>query len=180
MINENIQTLDGQTPTQLEKEEAEIKQYRQQYITEILDTVMKNSNNRYWRIKLIHASGHGWQNINHGNSKVQLHFNLDNFYNDFDIKDKTWEDFVKIVWWKNISHNQSILTLENQETRDSKTNKIRVLEHLKVILLEFFKEEKERVQTEISREQREERLSKKRRHSEKKWRRKKFGPQDIE
>ena len=109
-----------------------------------------------------------------------MHFNITNFYNDFGIKDKTWEDFVKIVWEKNITHDQSTLLLENQETRDPQKNKEKVVEHLKAIILELFKEEKERIQTDISREQRQERLMEKRRHSEKKWRRKKIRPQDIE
>ena len=185
MNEENTQTnpenLDAVgVKTGLQKDEEELKQYTQQRIAEILKVVERNPNNRYWRIKLVHASGHWWQNINHGNSKAQLHFNLDNFYNDFGINDKTREDFVKIVWWKNITHNQSILTLENQETRDAKTNKDKVLDHLKAILLELFKEEKERIQIEISHEQKQERLEKKWKHSEKKRRRKKIRPQDIE
>lgn len=166
--------------TELEKEEEELKQYTQQHIANVLETVMRNPNNRYWTVKRVHASGHGGQKINHRNTKAQLHFDINNFYNDFNIKDKTWENFVKIVWGKNISHNQSVLTLENQETRDANKNKENVINHLKAILLELFKEEKERIQTEISHEQKEERRKEKRKHSEKKGRRKKFRPQDIE
>lgn len=184
MNEENTQTnqenLDAVgVKTGLEKEE-ELKQYTQQRIAEILNIVMRNPNNRYWAVKRVHASWHGWQKINHGNSKAQLHFNINNFYNDFDIKDKTREDFVKIVWEKNITHDQSTLTLENQETRHANKNKENVVNHLREILLELFKEEKERVQTEISHEQKEERLKEKWKHSEKKWRRKKIRPQDIE
>lgn len=175
---ENLDTVG--VKTELQKEEEELKQYTQQRIAEILDTVMRNPNNRYWTVKRVHASGHGWQKINHGNSKAQLHFDINNFYNDFDIKDKTRDDFVKLVWEKNITHDQSTLTLENQETRYASKNKDKVLEHLKTLLLELFKEEKERIQTEISHEQKEERLEKKWRHSEKKSRRKKIRPQDIE
>lgn len=175
---ENLDTVG--VKTELQKEEEELKQYTQQRIAEILETVMRNPNNRYWTVKRVHASGHGWQKINHGNSKAQLHFDINNFYNDFDIKDKTWEDFVKIVWEKNITHDQSTLTLENQETRHASKNKEKVLEHLKAIILELFKDEKERIQTDISREQRQERLMEKRKHSEKKWRRKKIRTQDVE
>lgn len=173
---ENINSVG--VKTELEKEE-ELKQYTQQRITDILEIVMRNPNSRYWTVKRVQASWHGGQKINHTNTKAQLRFNINNFYNDFDIKDKTWEDFVKIVWGKNISHNQSILTLENQETRDANKNKENVINHLKAILLELFKEEKERIQTEISHEQNEERLCKKWKHSEKKLRRKKLRPQDY-
>lgn len=173
---ENLDTVG--VKTELKKEEEELKQYTQQRIANVLETVMKNPNNRYWTVKRVHASGHGWQKINHWNSKAQLHFNIDNFYNDFNIKDKTWEDFVKIVWEKNITRDQSTLTLENQETRYASKNKDKALEHLKAILLELFKEEKERIQTEISHEQKEKRLKEKWKRSEKKWRRKKIRPQD--
>ena len=64
--------------------------------------------------------------------------------------------------------------------RYASKNKDKVLDHLKWILIELFKEEKERVQTEISREQKEERLEEKWKHSKKKERRKKIRPQDIE
>lgn len=185
MNNENtvneLENLDWVgVDAKLQKDEEELKQYTQQHIFKILDTVMRNPNGRYWTVKWVHASGHGWQKINHGNSKAQLHFNINAFYEDFDIKDKTWEDFVKIVWEKNITHDQSTLTLENQETRYASKNKDKVLDHLKWILIELFKEEKERVQTEISREQKEERLEEKWKHSKKKERRKKIRPQDIE
>ena len=183
MNEENIQTnqenLDAVgVKTGLQKEEEELKQYTQQHIANILDVVMRNPNNRYWTVKRVHASWHGGQKINHGNSKAQLHFNINNFYSDFDIKDKTWEDFVKIVWEKNITHDQSTLTLENQETRHANKNKENVVNRLREILLELFKEEKERVQTEISHEQKEERIKEKWKHSEKKWRRKKIRLQD--
>lgn len=173
---ENLDTVG--VKTELEKSEEELEQYTQQRIADILEIVMRNPNNRYWNVKRVHASWHGGQKINHGNSKAQLHFNINNFYNDFDIKDKTREDFVKIVWEKNITHDQSTLTLENQETRHASKNKDNVVNHLKEILIELFKKEKERVQTEISHEQKEERLEQKKMHSKKKRERKKFRPQD--
>lgn len=183
MNEENTQTnqenLDAVgVKTELEKSEEELKQYTQQRIADILEVVMRNPNNRYWTVKRVHASWHGGQKINHGNSKAQLHFSINNFYNDFDIKNKTRDDFVKVVWEKHITHDQSTLVLENQETRYASKNKNNVVNHLREILLELFKTEKERVQTEISHEQKEERHEQKRRHSEKKWRRKKFKLQD--
>jgi protein subunit release factor B len=90
-IGEDLKTI------QLQKQEEELKQYTQENIKNIINAVMKNTNNKYREIKYVHASGHGGQKINHGNSKAQLHFNIDNFYKDFDIKDKTRDDFVKIV-----------------------------------------------------------------------------------
>lgn len=175
---ENLDTVG--VKTDLEKEEEELKQYTQQRIAEILKVVMRNPNHRYRRIKPLPASWPWWQKRNHGNSKAQLHFDINAFYKDFDIKEKTWEDFVKIAWDKKISHDWSILTLENQESRHLDTNKQNVLNHLKAIIRELFTEEKERIQTEISREQKQERLEKKWKHSKKKERRKKIRPQDIE
>ncbi|MBO4516532.1 hypothetical protein J5751_03775 [bacterium] len=54
---ENLDTVG--VKTELQKEEEELKQYTQQRIAEILETVMRNPNNRYWTVKRVHASGHG-------------------------------------------------------------------------------------------------------------------------
>lgn len=64
MNEENIQTnqenLDTVgVKTELEKEEEELKQYTQQRIANVLETVMRNPNGRYWTVKWVHASGHG-------------------------------------------------------------------------------------------------------------------------
>lgn len=134
---------------QLQKQEEELKQYTQENIKNIISAVMKNTNNKYWEVKYVHASGHGWQKINHGNSKAQLHFNINNFYNDFNIKDKTWEDFVKIVGEKHITHDQSTLILENQETRYALKNKENLLVYLKWFLNKFFWVEEEKIEREI-------------------------------
>lgn len=155
---------------QIYKDEEELKKYTK---LKIIDTVM-NKNNWYWRIKFVHASGHGWQHINHWNSKAQLHFDINKFYNDFDFPEKSWEDFIKIFWEKNITHDQSTLILENQETRYASKNKDNVLNHLRSLLLELFKDEKERVQTEISQYQKEQNMQDKKRHSEKKKMRQKL------
>ena len=142
-VGEDLKTI------QLQKQEEELKQYTQENIKNIINTVMKNTNNKYREIKYVHASGHGGQKINHGNSKAQLHFNIDNFYKDFDIKDKTRDDFVKIVWEKHITHDQSKLILENQETRYALKNKENLLSYLKWFLNKFFWVEEEKVEREI-------------------------------
>ena len=129
-----LEEMNTDIKTQLQKDEEELKQYTEQNIAKILEIVEKNSNNRYWSVKWIHASGHGWQNINHGNSKAQLHFYINNFYNDFNINDDTRWNFVKVCGEKKITHDQSVLTLENQETRYFPKNKENVVKHLKQIL----------------------------------------------
>jgi len=160
----------------INRDEAELKKYT---AWEIIETVMKEKSG-FWRVEYVHASGHGWQNINHWNSKAQLHFDINKFYNDFNLTDKSWDDFVKVFGEKNISHDQSKLVLENQETRYALKNKEKVLNHLRQLLLELFKEEKERIQTEISEFKKQERLDEKWKHSEKKSRRKKWKNISIE
>ena len=51
---ENLDTVG--VKTELEKEEEELKQYTQERIENILDTVMRNPNHRYWRICPLPAS----------------------------------------------------------------------------------------------------------------------------
>ena len=145
-IGEDLKTI------QLQKQEEELKQYTQENIKNIINAVMKNTNNKYREIKYVHASWHGGQKINHGNSKAQLHFNIDNFYNDFDIKDKTRDDFVKIVGEKHITHDQSKLILENQETRYALKNKEKLLNYLKDFLYKFFWIEEQKIEKEIKTE----------------------------
>lgn len=148
-----VKYWDDLKTVQLEKQEEELKQYTRERIDEILNIVMKNPNNKYWEVKYVHASGHGGQKINHWNSKAQLHFNINNFYNDFNIKDKTWEDFVKVVWEKHITHDQSYLILENQETRYALKNKEKLLNYLKDFLHKFFWVEEQKIEREIENEE---------------------------
>lgn len=162
VLNSNI--WENYIETQISRDEDELKKYT---VNNIIETVM-NKNNWYWQVKLVHASGHGGQHINHGNSKAQLHFDINKFYNNFDLSDKSWQDFVRVFWEKNISHDQSTLVLENQETRYASKNRENVLNHLRSLLLELFKEEKERIKTEISEYQKEKDMHEKQMHSEKK------------
>jgi len=145
----NANIWDDLKTVQLQKQEEELKQYTQENIRNIIDTVMKNTNNKYWEVKYVHASGHGWQKINHWNSKAQLHFKITNFYNDFDLKDKTRDDFIKIVGEKHITHDQSTLVLENQETRYALKNKENLLNYLKQFLNKFFWVEEHKIEREI-------------------------------
>ena len=96
------------------------------------------------------------------------------------MQDKTWDDFVKVFGEKNITHDQSRLVLENQETRYASKNKENVLNHLRQLLLELFKEEKDRIQTEISEIENEKRLMEKKYNSEKKQWRKKVDLSDMD
>lgn len=150
---------------EIQKEGQELVKYN--HPQQIIDKVM-NKNNGYWVVKHVHASWHGWQHINHWNSKAQLHFDVNKFYNDFNIKDKTWEDFEKVFGKKNITADKSFVILENQETRYASKNEENVLNHLRQRLFELFREEKHRVETEISQEQNELRLEQKKRNSQKK------------
>ena len=54
---ENLDTVG--VKTEFQKKEEELKQYTQECIAGILETVMRNPNNRYWTVKYVHASGHG-------------------------------------------------------------------------------------------------------------------------
>jgi hypothetical protein len=96
------------------------------------------------------------------------------------LQDKSWDEFVRVFGDKNITHDQSKLILENQETRYATKNKENVLNHLRQLLLELFKEEKERIQTEISEIENEKRLMEKRHNSEKKKMRKPIDISDID
>ncbi len=134
---------------------------------EIIHKLDKN-NEKFWEIKLVHASGHGWQNINHGNSKAQLFFDVNKFFEIFEISDDKWDRFVVVFGPSKIHHDNSMVVLENQETRYANKNKEKVLNHLKSLLREFLEEEKERIETKISQKEKRKRLNDKRFHSKKK------------
>lgn len=137
----------------------------------ILNDVMDKSKD-FWKIKLVRASGHGWQHKDHGNSKAQLFFDIDKFFEIFDLEDKKWDDFVEVVWKKNIHHDNSVLILENQEDRSAKINKENVLKHLRHLLSKVLEEQKERKETKVPKSQKEKRLQNKKHHSKKKENRK--------
>lgn len=167
MDEQAILQQEQQIQEKIDHDMDELKSYTESMLARVLD-----KNNWYIVIKHVHASGHGWQHINHWNSKAQLHFNVDKFYKDFNLKDKTREDFERIFGSKNITRDQSTVVLENQETRYASKNEENVINHLRQLLLELFKEEKQRIQTEISQETKQEQALEKKRHSEKKKRRK--------
>ncbi len=123
---------------------------------------------KFWEIKLVHASGHGWQNINHGNSKAQLFFDINKFFEIFEISDDKRDKFVEVFGTSKIHHDNSMVVLENQETRYANKNKEKVLHHLKSLLSEFLEEEKERIETKVSQKEKRKRLNDKRFHSKKK------------
>jgi protein subunit release factor B len=137
-------------------------------INQKLSDVEKNNNHEYWWIKLVHASGHGGQNINHGNSKAQLFFDINKFFEIFDISDDEREKFVKIVGIKKIHHDNTVLVLDNQETRYAETNKVNVLRHLINLLREFLQEDMERIETKVPLVVKEERMKDKKFNAKKK------------
>lgn len=114
-----------------------------------LSEIIKNNNHDYWWVKLVHASGHGGQNINHGNSKAQLFFDINQFFELFDLDNDDRDKFVKIVGIKKIHHDDTILVIENQETRYAEMNKENVLKHLIDLLREFLEENKKRIETKV-------------------------------
>lgn len=133
----------------------------------ILHEVMDKSK-WYWSVKFVHASGHGWQHKDHGNSKAQLKFDINKFFEDFDLDDSMRDDFVVVFGKKHIHHDDSVLILENQEQRSAKKNEENVLKHLKDKLSEFLEEEKERIETQVPQHEKEQRLEDKKHHSKKK------------
>jgi|GEM_PF-3771142 len=62
----------------------------------ILNEVMDKSKG-FWKVKMIHASGHGGQNKDHGNSKAQLTFDINKFFEIFELDEQKWEKFIDIV-----------------------------------------------------------------------------------
>lgn len=136
----------------------------------ILGEVM-DKNKKFWNVKFVHASGHGWQHKDHGNSKAQLIFDVEKFFETFDLDEK-WDRFVEVVGKKNIHHDDTVVILENQEDRSAKINKENVLKHLRHLLSEVLEEENERIETIIPKHEKEKRLQDKKHHSKKKEHRK--------
>lgn len=143
-----------------------------QIIDRKLLEITKNNNHDYWWIKLMHASGHGGQNINHGNSKAQLFFDINKFFELFDLDDNDWDKFVNVVGIKKIHHDNTVLVIDNQETRYAEINKENVLKHLIELLREFLKEDKERIETKVPSLVKEARMKDKRFNAKKKRNRK--------
>lgn len=137
----------------------------------ILNHVMDKSKD-FWKVKFVRASGHGWQHKDHGNSKAQLTFDVNKFFEIFDLDEK-WDKFVDVVGKKNIHHDGTAVILENQEQRSAKMNEENVLKHLRHLLSEVLEEELERKETKVPKHQKKKRLDNKKHHSKKKEHRKK-------
>lgn len=136
-------------------------------IDDIIHKIDKN-NEKFWEIKLVHASGHGWQNINHGNSKAQLTFDVNKFFEIFEIHDSEWDKFLEVFGPSKIHHDNSVVVLENQETRYANKNKEKVLAHLKSLLHQVLEDVEERIETKVPIKANKKRLNDKRFHSKKK------------
>jgi ribosome-associated protein len=134
---------------------------------EILNHVINKSNN-FWTVKFVHASGHGGQHKDHGNSKAQLHFDIDKFFDEFDIDNSKWDKFVEVFGKKNIHHDNTFVVFEDQEERSAQRNKEKVLHHLRHLLSEFLEEDIDRKVTNVPYHEKKKRLDDKKHHSKKK------------
>ncbi len=133
----------------------------------ILHEVMDKSKG-FYKTKFIHASGHGGQHKDHGNSKAQLTFDVEKFFDTFELDEEKWEKFVEIFGKKNIHHDDTMVILENQEQRSAKTNEENVLKHLRHLLSEVLEEDKDRLETKVPHIEKKKRLDNKKHHSKKK------------
>ncbi len=139
---------------------------------DILKHVIDKSN-WFWTVKFVHASGHGWQCKDHGNSKAQLTFDVKKFFEEFDPENKKWEKFVEVFGKKNIHHDGSSVMIENQTERSAQRNKDNVLHKLRWLLSDVLEEEKKRKQTKVSHNEKKKRMNNKNHNSKKKENRKK-------
>ena len=138
---------------------------------EILAHVMDKSND-FWAVKFVHASGHGGQHKDHGNSKAQLTFDVSKFFDEFDPENHKWEKFVEVFGKKRIHHDDTILVMENQEERSAHRNEEKLLHVLRWLLSEVLEEEKERKETKVPHHEKKKRMNDKHHISNKKENRK--------
>ena len=138
---------------------------------EILNYVMDKSN-WFWTVKFVHASGHGWQHKDHGNSKAQLVFDITKFFEEFDPENKKWERFVEVFGKHKIHHDNSSVMIENQDERSAQRNKEKVLHHLRISLSEVLEEDKEKKQTKVPYHEKKKRMKNKAHNAKKKKNRK--------
>jgi ribosome-associated protein len=134
---------------------------------EILNHVMDKSNN-FWAVKFVHASGHGGQHKDHGNSKAQLHFDVGKFFDEFDPEDRKWEKFVEVFGKKKIHHNNMSVVLEDQEERSALRNQEIALHHLRHKLSEFLEDDIVRKETKVPYHEKKKRIDDKKRKAKKK------------
>ena len=139
---------------------------------EILNYVMEKSNN-FWTVKFVHASGHGWQHKDHGNSKAQLTFDVAKFFEEFDPENNLWNKFVEIFGKKNIHHDGSSVVMENQTERSAQRNKEKVLHHLRWLLWQVLEQQKDRKPTKVPHHEKKKRTDDKKHNGKRKENRKK-------
>ena len=139
---------------------------------EILHYVLQKSS-WFWEVKFVHASWHGGQHKDHGNSKAQFHFDINKFFEKFDPENKKWERFVEVFGKKRIHHNDSMLIMENQEERSARRNEEKVLHIFRGLLADVLENDKERKQTKIPSHEKNKRINNKLHNARKKQNRKK-------
>lgn len=139
------------------------KEHKDQILQEVMD-----KSKWFWTVKFVHASGHGGQHKDHGNSKAQLVFDVEKFFEAFDLGDDRRDKFVEVFGKKKIHHDNTSVMLENQDERSAQRNKENVLHHLRWLLVEFLEEKKDRVATKTPKYEKKKRLDDKKHHSKKK------------
>lgn len=113
------------------------------------------------------SGGHGGQNINKRKTKAELYFNV----KDSSFLSSEQKDLIVEKAGHRLHHHEHILIFTCQEERYQKANKIKVTEHFKQFMHEILDQKGERVFTDIPVQKREERLQDKKKHSDKKYRR---------
>jgi len=100
------------------------------------------------------SGGNGGQNVNKRNTKIALYFNIED--SQF-LTNEQKERLIKLAGHK-VHHEESLLIMTCQEERHQHANKNKVIKHFAELLMEAFKEPKERVPTNIPKKEREARI----------------------
>ena len=115
-------------------------------IDEIIDKEIYFHFSRSW--------GHGGQNVNKRETKAQLFFNI------HDSKFLTSQQKERLIHlaWNQIHHDEWVLIMSCQEERFQAANKEIVTHRFRQLLNEAMIEPKQRIQTKIPRQQKEQRI----------------------
>ncbi len=115
------------------------------------------------------AWGHGWQNVNKVETKVQLFFNIQTSkYLDQAQKDL----IIFYAHPKQLHHDNSTIQFQSQKTRDQAKNKQETIKEFSRFLNDALTPDKERIDTQLPPHKKQERVESKKKHSKKKTNRK--------